>query len=47
LCFPETSSAQTTAADDWSEQRPLAVPKTVGQLHPTKLGKHIEEGSTS
>ena len=45
--FPETSSAQTTAADDWLEQRPLAIPVEVGQLHPTTLGQHIEEGSMS
>ena len=45
--FPETSSAQTTAADDWLEQRPLAIPVEAGQLHPTTLGQHIEEGSMS
>ncbi|XP_015780568.1 PREDICTED: serine/threonine-protein phosphatase 6 regulatory ankyrin repeat subunit B-like [Acropora digitifera] len=45
--FGETSSAQTTAADEWLEQRPLAIPVEVGQLHPTTLGQHIEEGSMS
>ena len=39
--------AQTTAADDWLEQRPLAIPVEAGELHPTTLGQHIEEGSMS
>ncbi|XP_015768941.1 PREDICTED: uncharacterized protein LOC107347503 [Acropora digitifera] len=45
--FGETSSCKTTAADDWLEQSPLAIPKAVGQLHPTPLSQHIEEGSVS
>ena len=45
LYFPEPSSSQTTAADDWLEQSPLAIPKAVGQLHPTPLSQHIGEGS--
>ena len=47
MCFPETSFAQTTAADDWSEQWPLAIPKAVGKIHPTTLGQYIEEGAVS
>ncbi|XP_015765567.1 PREDICTED: uncharacterized protein LOC107344434 [Acropora digitifera] len=43
--FREPSSSQTTAADDWLEQSPLAIPKAVGQLHPTPLSQHIGEGS--
>ncbi|KAK2561422.1 hypothetical protein P5673_015944 [Acropora cervicornis] len=45
--FGEPSSSQTTAADDRLEQRPLAIPKAVVQLHPTPLSQHIEEGSVS
>ena len=47
MCFPETSFAQTTAADDWSEQWPLAIPKAVGKIHLTTLGQYIEEGAVS
>ncbi|XP_074622707.1 uncharacterized protein LOC141880983 isoform X2 [Acropora palmata] len=45
--FGETSSSKITAADDWLEQSPLAIPKAVGQLHPTPLNQHIGEGSVS
>ena len=47
LYFPETCSTQTTAADDWLEQWPLAIPKAVGQLYPMTIRQHSEEGAVS
>ncbi|XP_067020807.1 uncharacterized protein [Acropora muricata] len=45
--FGEPSSSQTTATNDRLEQRRLAIPKAVGQLHPTPLSQHIDKGSVS